>query len=117
MPGPSPAGWTTGTGAAQQEYDYQRKPFTGTLQDLASLQAVDVVLHRHGAKFTSSDTFAPCPGQAAVATFAYGKDRTLLQGFALQSGQAVLITYIRPKNTDIDPEVRTVLDSALCVAP
>jgi len=117
MPGPSPAVWTTGKGVSMQEYDYASKPYTGSLQDLASLEAVDVVLHRHGAKFTGSDVFAPCPGQAAVATFAYGKDRMLLQAFAVQRGQAVLITYIRPKNIDIDPEVHTALDSALCVAP
>ncbi|HVA34455.1 MAG TPA: hypothetical protein VNG31_09920, partial [Candidatus Baltobacteraceae bacterium] len=95
VPG-SPNVWTTGRGGAAQRYSYEKKPFPGTLQDLASQQAINVVLRNRGAKLERSDVFTPCPGMAAIAYFHLGKDRNLDQGFAVQGDNAVIVTYVRP---------------------
>jgi len=108
--------WSNGSGATLQTYTYAKKSFNGTLQELASQQAVDVVLRRRGAKFTQSTTFAPCPGMAAIASFTLGTDRLLEQGFAVQSDRAVLVTYVRPKSATFDPAVSKAMESALCAS-
>lgn len=108
--------WTNGAGASAQQYSYEKKPFSGTLQDLASQEAVNAVLRHRGAKFERSDTFGPCPGMAAIATFRIASARTLQEGFAVQSGQAVLVTYARPSGATLDPAVSRAMERALCVA-
>lgn len=121
---PHPKGWTAAPTASPdlwskgtQTYRYAKRSFDGTLQDLASQQVANVVLRYRGTRFDRSTTFPPCPGVAAIATFRYGPDRILIQGFAVQGDQEVLVTYIRPLNTTIDPAVRDALRQALCVAP
>lgn len=116
VPGSS-AGWTSGTGSSAQTYYYAKKSFGGTLQDLASQQAVNVVLRYRGAKLQSSDPFGPCPGLAAVASFKLGETKLLQQGFAVQSGQAVQVTYIRPAGQPVEPAVAAAMKRVLCSAP
>jgi hypothetical protein len=95
-----------------------RKPYTGTLQDLASQLTVDIVLSHRGAKFVSSTTFRPCPGIAALAHFTLGASRALDEAFAVIPGnQAVLVTYTHPRNRSISPAVRAAMEKALCVTP
>ena len=111
--GGAPDAWTKGAGPAQQRYTYVKRPFAGTLQDLASREAVDVVLQHRGAKFRSSDVFAACPGQAAVAVFTEGT-RTLKEGFATQNGMAAMVTYERPSSAPDDSAVERAMQAALC---
>ena len=113
VPG-TPNAWTTGLGSAAQRYSYEKKAFPGTLQDLASQQAINVVLRNRGAKLERSDVFAPCPGMAAIAYFQLGKDRKLDQGFAVQGDNAVIVTYIRPAAAPTDPNVSRAMERALC---
>jgi hypothetical protein len=116
VPGSSPdTAWSTGAGSAAQTYAYQHMDFTGSLQELASKQAVDVAKADKGARFVGSDTFGPCPGQAALASFSNG-GRELVQGIAVIDGKATLVTYTRPQNTAMDPAVAKAMEGALCVA-
>jgi hypothetical protein len=115
VPGAS-ASWRTGAGASAQRYSYARSAYTGSLHALASQEAVDVVQHYPEAKLVGSDPFLPCPGLAAVETFTLGKHRTLQRALAVQpTGHAVVITYVRPKSTPVDPSVSRALKRALCV--
>jgi hypothetical protein len=113
----SDTAWTSGSGSAQQSFALVKNSFNGTLQDLASSQAAGVVLKYPGSKFLSSDTYPPCPGLAALAHFSYGKDRAIDQGFAVSNGQAVIVTYIKPKGAKTPPEVDAALQHDLCVPP
>ena len=120
---PAPAGWQPKPGASglwasasgTQTYSYTRRSFGGSLQDLASQEAVNVVLRNRGSHFIKSDVFKPCPGMAAVANFSYGND-VIDEGFAVQSGQAVLVAYTRPKDSPVDPAAENAMEKALCVA-
>jgi hypothetical protein len=117
VPGTS-ASWTTGAGASRQRYDYAKRSYDGSLHDLASQQAIDIVLRHPGAIFRHSDPFAACPGLAAVETFAVGKRSVLQIAFATQpNGQAVIVTYDRPAGTPVDPSVAGAMKRALCVTP
>jgi len=120
---PSPAGWQPKPGATglwtssagDQTYSYSHRPFTGTLQDLASQEAINVVLRYKGSHFVRSVVFTPCPGMAAVASFTYGGN-LLEEGFGLQNGQAVLVAYVRPKDQPSDVAADAAMEKALCVA-
>lgn len=115
QPAPSATGiWTTGSGAAARRYTYEKRAYDGTLQALASQQAIDVVLRNHGAKFVKSDVFAPCPGLAAIATFTLGKTRTLEDGFSVINGQAALVTYEHANDAPADKGVTDAMTAALC---
>jgi hypothetical protein len=92
-----------------------KRAFSGTLQDLASQEAVNVVLREHGAKFLKSNVFTPCPGMAAIAYFTLGPSQLLEEGFAVQGDQAVLARYTRPVGAAPDPAVSTAMERALCV--
>lgn len=107
-------GWTTGTGANTQIYLYATRSFGGTLQDLASQEAVNVLLRNRGAKFQGSDPFAPCPGAAAVATFKLPGSRVLERGFSVQNGQTVEVTYVRPAGAPADAAATEAMKGALC---
>jgi hypothetical protein len=121
---PAPAGWqpvpgatgqwTTGTGAAEQRYSYEKSPFVGSLQTLGSQVAVDAVARDRSAKFLKSDVFTPCPGIAAVATFSLSKARTLDEGFSAKSDHAVLVRYEHPAHTAMDQSVAAAMERALC---
>lgn len=108
-------GWAHGSGAEQQRFYFSRKPFVGTLHDLASQQAIDNVLKHRGSRLIASDPFGPCPAFAGVERFEY-EHRILREGFAVQNGQAVLVTYIRPVNVPIDSSVTQAMKRTLCVA-
>lgn len=116
----SPAGWQPKPGASgqwtsgPQEYGLVQRPYQGTLQDYASTAAVNAVMQYHGAKFQGSDIFQPCPGRAAVATFALPGGKVLQEAFAVQNGQSVVVTYVRPNGTPADPAVATAMNNALC---
>jgi hypothetical protein len=107
--------WQSGAGAARQTYAYSKARFDGTLQDLASREAVNIVLRYRGAKFKKSDVFGPCPGMAAIATFADGA-RTLQEGFTVQNGYAVTVLYARPAGAADDPAVTRAMQRTLCTA-
>ncbi len=117
---PAPSGWQPQPGASAawssgaQRYAYAQRAFSGTLQDLASQEAVNVVLQHHGAKFSRSDVFAPCPGRAAMATFALPGGDVLEDAFAVTNGKALVVTYVRPAGTAIDPAVEDAMQRALC---
>jgi hypothetical protein len=113
MPG-STTSWTLGTGAAQQQYSYERYPANGSLHDLASQEVINVLLHRPGARFRRSDPFAPCPGLAAIETFTWGR-RTLQEGFTVRNGQATVASYLRPNSVPPDPEVSHAMERLLCL--
>lgn len=110
-------GWTTGTGAGTQIYLYATRSFGGTLQDLASQEAVNVVLRYRGAKFHGSNPFGPCPGAAGVATFSLEGSRILERGFAAQNGKATETSYLRPAAAPPDDAVLDAMKAALCAAP
>jgi hypothetical protein len=117
MPGAS-ASWTNGSGAARQLYSYEKRFYNGSLRDLASREVVDTLLHYRGARYVRSVPFAPCPGLAAVQTFALSDGATLQRGFAAQpNGQAVIVSYVRPGRKPVDPSVARAMESALCRAP
>jgi hypothetical protein len=114
----APSTWSSGSGAAAQEYRYLTTPFTGTLGDLASTVTIDVLLHHRGARLRGSVVpFAPCPGAAAVATFTLPDGSTLEAGFALRNEQAVRTTYTRPTGSPADPNVADAMQKSLCIAP
>jgi len=100
-----------------QEYRYARTKFAGSLQDLASAVTIDVLLHHPGARLKSSNPFAPCPGEAGVATFLLPGGKALDEGFAVHNGNSVRTTYLRPAASATDPNVATAMQSALCVRP
>jgi hypothetical protein len=122
---PSPAGWqpvpgtaaawTNGSGSSLERYTYVKHRYDGTLQDLASREAIDAVLRHRGARFLKSDIFAPCPGVAAVATFSLPKGRVLEDAFAVQNGQAIQVEYERPGDAPKSPAVAQAIQRALCV--
>lgn len=111
------SGWTTGTGADTQIYLYASRSFGGTLQDLASQEAVNVLLRYRGAKFRGSEPFAPCPGAAGVATFRLEGSRVLQRGFAVQNAKAIETTYLRPAAAPVDAAATEAMKAALCAAP
>ncbi len=120
---PFPAGWQKQPGAAstwgngeRQTYAYSNEPFSGTLQDLAQREIVNATLGKRGVKFVKSDVFAPCPGVAAIATFA-GGGLTLQDAFAVENGSAVVVRYDRPTDAHDDPAALAAMQRALCVAP
>jgi hypothetical protein len=116
MPGPSSA-WSSGSGAAAQEYTFTRRPFDGTLQDLASTVTIDVLLHQRGARLGRSTPFGPCPGAAGVATFSVPGSRRLDEGFAVRDGAAIRTSYVRPAGAAEDPNVIDAMKNALCAPP
>jgi len=117
IPG-APTAWTSGSGAAVQEYRYLTTPFEGTLADLASTVTIDVLLHHRGARLHGSVVpFAPCPGAAGVATFTLPEGSALEAGFTLRNGQAVRTTYTRPAGSAADPNVADAMRESLCIAP
>jgi hypothetical protein len=113
VPGSTDA-WSHGRGAAGQEYSYSRKRFMGTLPDLASAVAIDVLLHNHGAKLRSSEPLAPCPGAAGVATVRLSGGKTLQEGFAVHDAWAVRTVYTRPAAAQPDPSVEAAMQNVLC---
>lgn len=115
--GASGTAWSSGSGAAAQHFTYEKSSFNGTLQDMASAQVANVVLQFPGTKFVSSDTFTPCPGLAAAATFTYRDGRVLQRVFAVASGKAVVVTLIKPKRAATSPEAESALEHDVCVPP
>jgi len=114
VPGAS-AAWTTGSGSALQEYRYSKSQFAGTLSDLASQVTISALMQQHGAKFQGSVPFAACPGAAGVATFLLPRQHeTLQEGFSVQSGRAVRVSYLRPIATPIDSNATQAMQNALC---
>ncbi|MGA8575629.1 MAG: hypothetical protein WB609_08115 [Candidatus Cybelea sp.] len=114
MPGPRSA-WSSGTGTTAQEYSFTRRPFDGTLQDLASTVTIDVLLHHRGARLGGSNPFKPCPGAAGIATFSVPGERRLDEGFAVRDGVAIRTSYVRPAGVAEDPNVIDAMRNALCV--
>jgi hypothetical protein len=113
IPGSSDA-WSRGRGADRQEYSYGQKRFSGTLQDLASAVAIDVLLHNRGAKLRSSEPFAPCAGAAGVATVGLPGGKTLQEGFAVRDALAVRTVYALPAGAQPDPDVQAAMQNVLC---
>jgi len=113
MPGASSA-WSSGNGSNEQIYVYATRQFGGSLQDLASQLTIDVLMHRPGVKFRGSVPFAPCPGRAGIATFALRDRTTMQEAFAVDNGQAIQITYLRPTGSPVDPKVTAAMQDALC---
>jgi hypothetical protein len=111
------SGWTTGTAANTQIYQYAKRSFGGTLQDLASQETINVLLRYRGARFLRSDPFGPCPGAAAVATFKLEGARILERGFSVQNGQAIEVTYLRPASAPPDAAATEAMKGALCAPP
>ncbi|HZY98325.1 MAG TPA: hypothetical protein VFE36_01995 [Candidatus Baltobacteraceae bacterium] len=112
----TPSLWVKGPGALRQTYAYSKEAFDGTLQDLAQREIVNAALRKHGVKLVKSDVYAPCPGVAAIATFARG-DETLQDAFAVENGSAVVVRYDRPAAAHDDPAAAAAMQRALCVAP
>ncbi len=79
MPGASDA-WSNGSGSSVQEYHYARKPFAGTLSDLASTVTIDALLRHRGAKSSGNAPFAACPGLAGVASLRTLRRRDFARG-------------------------------------
>jgi hypothetical protein len=116
VPGASPdTQWSSGQGADRQTYEYRKTPFTGTLQELTSQQAVAFVAAEKGARFQGSDIFAPCPGQAAIANFVTRDGRLAIEGLAVINGNAVVVTYLRPNGGSMGVAVAKAFEAALCV--
>lgn len=116
LPGPSGA-WTNGNGANAATYALTRRPYGGTLQDLASTVAIDVLLHHRGARLVGSVPFRPCPGAAGVATFTVPRGRRLDEGFAVRDGTSIRTSYERPAATPEDQGVLEAMRNALCIPP
>lgn len=115
IPGAS-AAWANGT-SPPQEYRYLRKPFEGSLQDLASVVTIDALLRHRGAKSKGTEPFAACPGFAAVATFTLPDDSTLQEGFTVRNGLSTRVTYTRPAGSAVDADAATAMQAALCSRP
>ncbi|MBV8155700.1 MAG: hypothetical protein JO160_05015 [Candidatus Eremiobacteraeota bacterium] len=122
---PAPAGWqpvpgasgkwVQGAGDAEQRYSYETRAYDGTLQALASQQAVAVAQRTPRAKFIRSDVYAPCPGIAAIATFALTRSRTLDEGLSVQGGQAIVVGYERPAGAPTPQSVTDAMQRTLCL--
>jgi hypothetical protein len=109
----SSTAWSRGNGGRLEAYSYGRRPFSGTLSDLASRVAIDIVL-RNGRAKLRSDPFAPCPGEAGLATVLQRGGKPLEEGFAVRDGVAVRTTYIRPAGAPPDPNVTAAMQAVLC---
>jgi len=116
MPGASDA-WSNGSGSGIQEYHYARKPFSGTLSDLASTVTIDALLRHRGAKSSGNVPFAACPGLAGVATFALSDGGILQEGFTVRNGISLRISYSRPAGSPVDPNAAAAMQRALCSRP
>ena len=116
LPGASDA-WTNGSGPSEQEYSYVRKPFEGSLQDLASVVTIDALLRHRGAKSNGTAPLAACPGLAAVATFTLPDDSILQEGFTVRNGASVRVTYARPAGARVDFNAAAAMQEALCSRP
>ncbi|MGC1379995.1 MAG: hypothetical protein WA814_03085 [Candidatus Baltobacteraceae bacterium] len=113
MPGASTT-WTNGTGPNAQTYAYSRVSFAGSLQDLASQVAIDVVLHERGTRLQHSQPFAACPGIAGLATFKAPGGKTLAEGFAVRDGEAVRVRYVRRSSDPSEASAEQAMQAALC---
>jgi hypothetical protein len=115
VPGASPnSEWSSGSGQSLQTYRFEERQFAGTLQELASQQATDFVKNTKGAHFDGSDTFVPCTGQAALEYFSVAAQGIYVQGVATRNGNATVVTYSRPTNTQIPAEVTQAMQKGLC---
>jgi hypothetical protein len=115
VPGASPnSQWSIGVGQSLQTYGVEQRPFTGSLQELASQQATDFVKSTKGAHFDGSDTVPQCPGQAALEYFSAAGRTIYLQGIATRNQNATIVTYSRPTNTMVPAEVTEALQRSLC---
>ena len=116
MPGASDE-WEKGSAPNAQEYRYTQKPFTGSLQDLASVVTIDALLRHRGAKSKGSRPFAACPGLAGVASFTLPDDSVLQEGFTVRDGVSVRVTYSRPAGSPVDSNAAAAMQNALCRRP
>jgi len=108
--------WVTGSGADQQQYFYNKAPFSGALSVLASRVTIDVLMRNRGAKLEGSLPFGACPGEAGIATFGLSNGSTVEVGFTVHDGQAIRTQYARPKGAPVDPNVKPAMQSVLCTS-
>jgi hypothetical protein len=106
--------WHRGSGGSLQSYAFTVRSFSGSLPDLASQVAIDVVLQHRGAKLRSSNPLGPCPGAAGLAIFTLPEGQTIEEGFAVHDGQARRAIYARPSAASADPAVETAMQNLLC---
>lgn len=60
--------------------------------------------------------FAPCPGEAGLATYRLPGGRVLEVAFSVNNGQDVIAQYERPAGVADAPAALTALQQAVCYA-
>lgn len=102
------------SGAGPERYQYTSTPTTGSLSDLASSQAVATVERLRGAHLTASIPFPSCPGEAGLARYALPRGVILEVAFAVYNGNAIVVSYTRPKAVAEAPSVTAAMRQAVC---
>lgn len=77
---------------------------------------MNTVLQNPGSKMLRSVPFAPCPGEAGIATYTLSRGRVLEVAFAVENGRDVVARYERPATVGDAPEAVTALRQAVCYA-
>ena len=107
-------------GGGRETYRVQKRPFTGTLKDLASSETIDTVLRHKGARYVSSDPFPACPGEAGILTFhirsAKGSE-IREEAFTVFNQQSIAVTATRPATQPLERAVRSAMGKNVCNVP
>lgn len=124
-----PDGWKAQSGAAlawvapedpRERYTASRDPgWNGSLKDLSSQVAINIILQYKGARLLRTDPFPACPGEAGVQTFALSgtRDRDVLRvAFTQWNGPALTIVYRRPGGLPDDKAAVDAMTRAVCTA-
>lgn len=122
-----PDGWKAQSGAAlawvapedpRERYTASRDPgWNGSLKDLSSQVATNIILQYKGARLVRTDPFPACPGEAGVQTFAlsgFHGHEVLRAAFTQWSGPAVTIIYRRPGELPDDKAAVDAMTRAVC---
>lgn len=106
--------------AGQQYRITQDASWSGSLKELASQTAANVVLKYEGAKLLRADPFPGCTGEAGLQTFAVpgkgGAPQILRAGFTQWNGPAVTVIYKRPRGSPDSREAVEAMTRSLCTS-
>lgn len=94
--------------------------WNGSLKDLASQTAANIVLKYRGAKLLRADPFPACTGEAGLQTFTLpgkgGAAQILRVAFTQWSGPAVTVIYERPRSSPDSKEAVDAMTRSLCTS-
>lgn len=121
--GAGPRGWThsadglwSNPRSARDQFTATSVPYDGTMKDLASLTATNIVL-RNKAKLVKAAPFSRCPAVAATQTFSLPGGGVMLVAFSVQNGRRVQTEYVRAGKEANDPAAIDAMAANVCALP